>query len=152
MPFRQAKAVRKLLENHRRTGEPSPVIFSKVWLELNNLSNQGHGKAKGSFTEKLRKSLRDWQQQKGGTWASQLTFDYKLHRHKIIKVTGYYPYIAHLPAYGKGMKGFVLRLSNISIDGIMYKGAGAVYFAWNRIIGREKLLALPSGETVEYTE
>lgn len=134
MPFRRFHDTGlKHLISKRRTGEPSPVIFG---FECND----GYGKSRGSYTEKMRKTLYAWMQQKG---YATLTFDYRLHRHKTITVVVQFPYIKHLPSYGRGKKGFVLQATVLSIDGVPYRYfTHRVLFAWDRIIAREQFLAL----------
>jgi hypothetical protein len=135
---------RELLEQYRRTGEPSLAL---QYLRLGWGENDtGWGKAKGSYTELLRSSFFEWLEEKNGGWAAPLTFEYRLSRKKYITVVGVYPYILHDPNYGSGKKGFVLRLQVISMDGLPYRGIGRfVWFAWDRIVGKEKMLALPEG-------
>ncbi len=146
MPFRQSSD-RKLLEKQRRTGEPSPAFDDYlVYSGLGEFSG-GYGKAHGSFTEKLRLSLWTWLKENYGSSLHPLTFEYKLYRRKTIHVVGTYPWVKHLPTYGKGKKGFVLDITVESIDGLRYRGLGKrVYFAWDRIIGKERFLALTGGK------
>jgi len=137
MPFRQAKPDRKHLDLERRTGEPS---LSSVWEYP-----EGYGKAKDSYTQAMRIALQRWMKAKLGSSSMPLTFEYKLYRKRNILVTGIFPFIKHIPSYGSGKKGFILQMTVQSIDGIPYKGFGSrVWFAWDRIIGKEKMLALPS--------
>ncbi len=137
MPFRQAKLDRKHLDSERRTGEPS---LSSVWEYP-----EGYGKAKGSYKQAMRMALQEWMKAKFGSYSMPLTFEYKLYRKRNIVVTGTFPYIKHIPSYGRGKKGFILQMTVQFIDGIPYKGFGSrVWFAWDRIIGREKLLTLSS--------
>lgn len=133
MPFR----MRKPLESERRTGEPSPTLTS--WYP------EGYGKARGSFTKKMRDALYAWMEANGFSYYSEpLTFEYRLYRHRNVTVTGLYPYIKHSPSYGRGKKGFILQLSVLSIDGVpcRFLFGRRAHFAWDRIIGRDKLLAL----------
>ena len=139
MPFRQSPD-RKLLDLQRRTGEPSPAIRrEEIWNYP-----EDYGKASGSFTQSMRMSLWEWMKEKYGSRLHPLTFEYRLHRKKVITVVGKLPYIKHIPDYGHGKKGFVLAINIMSIDGILYRGPGMQHFAWDRIIGKESFLALPS--------
>ena len=77
-----------------------------------------------------------------------ITFEYKLYRHKKILVVGQRPIIRHNPSYGRGRKGFVLELSVASIDGVPVRAfvGNPIKFAWDRIIAKENLPALPMPE------
>ena len=144
MPFQQAEPVRKLYEQQRRTGEPSPVSFLHAIEILDAMRAKGRGKAEGSFTEKIRGAFHEWQKKNGVGYGQPLTFQYKLYRHRIVTITVVGATIFHHPTHGKGVKGFELVCGRIlSIDGIPYKGINN-NLAWGRIIGREKLLALPT--------
>lgn len=146
MPFRQNRD-RKLLKKKRRTGEPSPAFDDLLVYSGLGEFGGGYGKARGSYTEKLRRSLWSWMEETYGNPMHPLTFEYRLYRRKRINVVGTYPFIKHEPAYGNGKKGFVLILTVESIDGIPYRGLGRrAYFAWDRIIGKEMFLALPEGK------
>lgn len=139
MPFRNVGTdSRKLLDLQRRTGEPSPSFCDWKYPE-------GHGKAHGSFTEKMRLSLWEWMKQKYGSMPHPLTFDYKLSRHKTITVIGIFPRIIHNPSWGKANKGFVLEIRVTSIDGVPVKMTlgNRTRLSWNRIVGRDRFLALP---------
>ena len=143
-PRRLKPAERGLLESKERTGEPFPSWNS--WEQ-----EPGYGKAKGSYTEKLRRSLWDWMDSKGQTYLGNLTFDYRLSRKTVITVVGSYPYIKHNPYVGKGSKGMTLEISVSSINGspvrlLFNKRQG---FAWNRILAREAFLAISEGDRIE---
>ena len=139
MPFRASnRKQRKPLDLERRTGEPSPS--TPIWHYP-----EGYGKANGSYTEKMRLALREWMNYKYGTQLAPLVFEYKLSRHSIITIIGIMPYIKHAPSWGKGKRGLILELYIQSIDGIPTKMllGNRVTLVWNRIIGKEKLFALP---------
>ena len=141
MPFRLSKEYRNLLDQHKRTGEPFPAFYA-----VGEIRDKAHGKADGSFTKSMRSALEEWIKAQTGLPQGQIQFDYKLYRHKIVHVAGYNAYLRHDHLRGIGLKGFVLELTVLSIDGIPYmgldrRGAG---FAWNRIIGRDKILMLPA--------
>jgi hypothetical protein len=144
MPFRLSDEYRNLLKQHKRTGEPFPV-----YQAVGEIRDQAHGKAHRSFTEKMRNALYDWVEANTGFRHGQISFDYRLYRHKIIHVIGDWPLLRHDPLHGKGYAGFILEVRVGSIDGLPYKGLDrrSVSFAWNRIIGREKLLLLPEGDS-----
>jgi len=136
MPFRRSNH----LNSQRRTGEPSPA---SIILGYEGFYPPGYGKAEGSYTQQLRLALWKWMDATYGSRLPPLTFDYKLHRKQTITVTGEYPYIKHLPEYGNGKRGFVLEIRIISINGLAFTGLRRQHFAWNRIIGKERFLALP---------
>lgn len=145
MPFRHAdEHERNLLEQNRRTGEPS---LADILQYCGARMEAGRGKARGSHTEKMRHSLWTWTNTRYGNCSTPLTFDYKLHRHKIITITGNLPYLRHLPCYGKGKRGFILEITILSIDGIPHIGARRVLLAWNRILSHERIFALPAGRS-----
>ena len=148
MPFRQSLAVRDLLIQQRRTGEPSPSSnlqsFFSVYRELLAMHRQGDGKADGSYTGKVRKALQDWVETNTGSWIGPLTFEYRISRKQTVLVTGTYPYIKHNPLWGAGQRGFVLELYAGSIDGAVPTGARIRSFAFNRIVGQSALKALMS--------
>lgn len=136
MPFRRTESGRNHLDSQRRTGEPSPSIW--------HYHPDGYWKTHGPHTEKLRLALWEWMKEKLGSIFVPLTFEYRLSRHQTVTLTGRGPYIKHLPSWGKGLRGLVLELNILSIDGIPFKGYGKrSHLAWNRILGRDKLLLLP---------
>jgi len=137
MPFRKNA---NLLTLQRRTGEPSPATIIHGY---EGSYPPGWGMAEGSYTEKMRQVLWSWMEAKYGSYLCPLSFDYKLHRKQTITVTGEYPNIKHLPEYGNGKRGFVLEIRIISINGLAFTGLRRQHFAWNRIIGKERFLALP---------
>jgi len=141
MPFRQIKSVRELLDQYRRGGESS---FSALYYGLHSLREQGHSRADGSFTERLRNALFDWLDHNYGTRFATVIFDYRLSRKRTVTVTARGLYLRHDPLCGKGSRGFVLDAEILSIDGTPYKGPRGM-FSWNRIIGREKLLLITEG-------
>ncbi len=144
MPFRN----RNLLNYKKRTSEPFPAKILRLdkgppkWTYPD-----GYGKASGSYTEKMRLAFQEWMEKAHGSAFSPLIFQYKLSRHRTVTIVGSYPYIKHLPYYGNGKRGFVLSLRISSIDGSPFKGFGKrQQLAWNRIIGREKMLYLEEGK------
>lgn len=145
MPFRRSRSERKLLHQDRRTGEPSPAlpiipISHDEWFEKRD---SGYGKASGSYTEKLRIALSDWMKKEYGTEFHDLTFTYKLYRHKIVMITGSHPYIRHDPNWGKGLRGFQLVIHIKSIDGVQYRGfQRPAVLAFDRIVARQKIFLL----------
>lgn len=143
MPFRQAKPVRKLIESHKRTGEPFPV---KLLDLLDESAKKGHGKALGSYTESMREALWKWMELNIGSSIGPIMFEYRLSRKKVVTVIGTFPYIKHNPIYGRGKRGFALLLHTDSIDGVQYRGWDIRHtaYAWDRIIGKEKIYALPA--------
>lgn len=147
MPFRTLHS-RKLLTTQRRTGEPSPAIYQYDWYP------DGHGKASGSYTEKMRQSLWAWMEAKYGSAVYPLTFEYKLYRKRTVTVVGTFPTIRHYPYYGKGKKGFILELSVRSIDGIPCRMMlpKRTQFAWDRVVGKDMFLALPAPSVTEGVE
>ncbi len=132
MPFKHRKVgATETNKLKRRTGEPSPVSNYYGWIYP-----EGYGMAEGSYTYKMREALAEWMNTNGHV----LTFDYKLSRHQVISVRGWRPYIKHVPDMG----GFILLLEVESINGIQSRlFINPVTFLWKRIIGREKILALP---------
>lgn len=139
MPFRLDKEVRDLLLQQRRTGEPSLAFAFPLFADQRS---KGRGKAKGSFTEKIRDEFAKWTRGNLITSSVPLTFDYKLSRHKVVTISGNCPYISHNPILGKGRKGFSLRLMILSINGIPYRGMRENSFAVSRIIGHDVLKLL----------
>jgi hypothetical protein len=133
MPFRRDKAVVKLYEQQRRAGEPSPFTDS------------ASGMAEGSYTEKMRKALIEWSDANlvGGWIGGDLTFEYKLYRHKIVTVIATLPVIRHHPFYGHGKRGFILMCHVKSIDGLPVKSPWKNVFVWDRIVAKERFLSLP---------
>jgi hypothetical protein len=142
MPFRLCKEVRELLREKRRTGEPSPANNRlELYQFMMKLREGSHQKAEGTYTEKLRQGLWEWCSRFGGI----ITFEYRLSRHRIITVSGRGPIVYHDWVRGRGSKGMMMDLGVISIDGLR-PVIRVQTFAWNRIIGRERFLALSSGE------
>lgn len=139
MPFRWAKPVRDLLGQKRRTGEPSPALALTMLVFK---YDRGHGKAKGSFTEKLRQAFREWQK---GRAYQPITFEYRLSRKRRVTITGDSAYIKHDPCRGRGYKGFTLDIHVMSINGIRYRGPSRQPLALDRVIGRERLGLLGVG-------
>lgn len=136
------------LDQRRRGSEPSPAIIIHGY---EGFHEPGYGMAEGSYTESMRKALWAWMEVKYGTMFHPLTFDYKLHRRQIISVIGSYPYIKHLPDFGRGKRGFLLELTIDSVNGVAFGGPfRRQYFAWNRIVGRDRFLALPVGDCLLY--
>jgi len=143
MPSRCLRADRELLEQYRRTGEPS--LAASILDSAETRRRGGVGKAMNSFTEGMREALWYWMKEKYGSILTPIIFEYKLSRHRIITVIGSHPYLRHEPYYGRGKKGFILQLCINSIDGILCQGPIRIWFAWDRIIGKEKMLYLPEG-------
>ena len=152
MPFRQPQAVKELLDQQRRTGDPSlSTVEDRIrfyYIDIFNAhpcsNSTGHGKACGSYTENMRIALNRWVEEKAGSWAGFITFSYRLSRKREITVIGRYPYLQHNPNYGSGKRGFVMWLRVDSIDGSPCK-CKRECFAWNRIVGGENLLMLEDG-------
>lgn len=139
MPFRRTKERTETLSIRPRTGEPCPAPYY-AWLYP-----PGYGKAKGSYTEKIRQELWKWMDEKNGGWANPVTFYYRLSRKKVIIVTGYYPFIRHTPG-----RGFELLISQPYIDGIKCRGLATIYNI-KRIIRKQTiagLLPLPGQEVM----
>jgi len=144
MPFRSSsrRLSRNRLDRYRRTGEPSP-----------SSRPESYGRAAGSATEVFRGALKLWLRENFGSTSSPINFQYKLYRHKIINVTGRFPYIVHNPNRGAGLKGFQMILTVLSVDGLpvkLWPYKDRAYFAVNRIIGREKMFLLPEKSKTYY--
>jgi len=141
IPSRQNRSVRLLSEQRRRTGEPSlsAIIDSRTKQEI-----AGHGLSYGSYTEKMRSALLEWITDKFGSPYVPITFEYRLSRKKTIMVTAKVLFLYHDPNIGNGKRGFFIRVRVLSIDGIL---CDRVFgdFAWNRLIGHEKILQLGDG-------
>lgn len=110
-------------------------------LRANDESSRSKGA--GSFTEGIREALMAWLKAQGMDWYSQISFEYRLSRHKRITVSLTHPRIYHRPMRGAGSKGFMLDGLILSIDGLPpahrnYHGE----FAVNRIIGQNSLRML----------
>ena len=145
MPFRQSKAVRELLTQYRRGGEPSPALYDRIALydSICSLRDGGQGKSQGSFTRRLNEALQSWLKERGSV-REPISFSYRLSRHRRVTITGTQPHISHNPLNSSGRKGFILNITIGSIDGIAHKGMRRVQLAWDRIEGRERLLGLPA--------
>jgi hypothetical protein len=137
MPFRTG---RKPLSLQRRTGEPSPSFYLT--------------KSAGSYTQKMRESFFEWCREHNVGYANPLNFEYRLSRHKIVRVTGIPTYLKHDRDSGGGSKGFILYMRVIAIDGVRPDRTAQYImqltgFAWNRIVASESFkqtLALGSGK------
>lgn len=141
MPFRMDRNSRpETLMQQGRTGEPSPASRRMLGYR-----SAGYGKAKGSFTEKMRDALREWMEANYGNTLGPITFQYRFSRKKVITVTGMYPVIRHWKDAGRGSKGFYLELYVISIDGVVPKSPRND-FALNKILAHSTqiLTALPA--------
>jgi len=144
MPFRSSLIVRKQLDQLRRTGEPSPAKVSEYLDLIDREKAKGFHMAEGSFTETMRKELWRWMKTNYGSSLHPLTFEYKLSRKKKVVIVGERPFIRHTPLYGKGVRGFLLVITILSVDGVPYVGMRRTTLAWSRIIGKERFLSLPS--------
>ncbi len=152
MPFRQNHRLwTEPLEQQGRGGEPS-LANVRQWLELRNrLQEQGRGMGEGSFTERIRRAFLDWLKKNGLTRYDTISFEYRLYRHKTIRVTLTWPNIYHRRLHGDGSKGFMLEGTVLSLDGLPpshrnYHGE----FALTRIIGRHPMRLLAEAEEVEH--
>ena len=84
---------------------------------------------------------------KGIGYADALVFDYKMSRHKVVKVSMNSGNITHRPIYGSGSKGFILTGDVISIDGRRtHPKDKRLIFALNTVIGHEVLRGLSNAE------
>ena len=137
------------LTQYRRTGEPSPSSeYSNELLKhldwLNRFHERGKGKREDSFTETMRIALRNWIKEKNGG-SSRILFKYRMSRHQTVVVSGKLASFKHEPLHGKGKRGFILSLREVSINGITCR-PNAQSFSFNRILGVESFLMLSSGE------
>ena len=148
MPFRLSRKLRAgPLEQQGRGGEPSLANEFTWWLDLyqDNMKS-GHGRGAGSFTEGIRTTMRDWLKARGLSWYSQITFEYRLSRHKKITVTMNRARIYHRPIRGAGSKGFMLDGVILSINGLPPSRRNQLgEFAMNKIIGHDSLRMLTEG-------
>ncbi|MFH1485551.1 MAG: hypothetical protein ABIH46_05725 [Chloroflexota bacterium] len=73
-------------------------------------------------------------------WPESVAFQYKLSRHKTVRIVGRYPKVQHWPYRGAGSKGFVLRLLTVkSINGERpQKTLFEDVFALNRVSNLEE--------------
>ncbi len=141
MPFRHWD----LCNLQRRTGEPSPATPLERYQGY--FKDVGWGKAKGSYTEAMRKAFDKWRDENLGSPYSPITFQYRLSRKKIITVNAQGIYIKHYPGYGK--RGFVLVVTSVlSIDGVPLGSGGSFInkeFLMSRIMGSIPTKMLMSG-------
>jgi hypothetical protein len=153
MPFRQNRRLwPEPLEQQGRGGESSLAHFRRTLDFLREYTTSSQGKGPGSFTEGIREALKDWLKARGMDWYSQISFEYRLSRHKRITVNMTHPRIYHRPQRGDGSKGFVLDGIVLSIDGLLpphrtYYGE----FALNRIVGHHPVRLLTMGEMIRGT-
>ena len=146
MPFRQDHNTQsETLQRQGRGGEPSPVSANQKFGPFGEILPEGYGRAKGSFTEKLRRALFEWMKDMYGNTYGPVTFQYRLYRKKTIMVTDTFPCIFHYKNLGRGSKGFFLKVNILSIDGAPPGGIAKYYiFALNKIVGQHpiRILAL----------
>jgi len=148
MPFRQNRKLWPGPLAHRgRTGEPS---LANLLDYADEIHRQGKGKAEGSFTEHVRSELRAWLTKNSLNWRSQISFQYRLYRHKVVIVTVSTPRIYHHRFRGNGSKGFTLEGRILSIDGRLPAYGKVGEFALNRIIGQHPLRLLAEGGAKEH--
>ncbi len=144
MPFRMSRRLRaEPLEQQGRGGEPSLAHF-RWWMDVLRANDKaGRGKGADSFTEGIREAMKEWLASQGMNYYSQISFEYKLSRHRRITVTMTHPRIYHRPIRGAGAKGFILDGEILSIDGLRPDaGNRRGEFALSRIIGQNSLRML----------
>lgn len=151
MPHRQNRRFFPVpLDQQGRGGEPSLAVRLKAsWDYYTRLREESRGKAEGSFTQAVRSEFHAWMRRNGLDWHSQITFEYKWSRHRIVLVVMDMPYIIHDKLAGDGSKGFLLLGNVLSIDGAQpasWQRRGV--FAMTRIQGRfrRELYALRAPE------
>lgn len=150
MPFRLNRRILRTepLEQQGRGGEPSLAHFCRQMDRVNRFHEQGRGKAEGSFTERIRQEFRAWQKRNGLDWHSPLSFDYRLYRHRTVRITLTSPHIFHRRLCGNGSKGFVLTGEVLSINGLRPGGMNKRgEFALNRIVGHHPVRLLAETAT-----
>lgn len=151
MPFRLNRRYRpEPIKQQGRGGEPSLAYVVRTWWPLlNKLHEQGYNKGAGSFTEHVRQELRAWLEAHGlDHWGSQISFEYRLSRHKRIRVTLSNPRIFHRRLRGDGSKGFMLEGGLIAIDGrLPARRYQLGEFALTRIVGRHPVRLLAEAVT-----
>lgn len=154
MPFRLNRRYRPSSEPIKQQGrgrEPSlaylQYVVKEYWPMLDEVREQGHGKAVGSFTEKARMALFAWLEAQGlDFWHSPISFQYRMYRRKIVTVTLTRPMIFHRPLRGDGTKGFVLEGAVVSIDGqLPRRRYMRAEFVLTRIIGQHPIRLLAEG-------
>lgn len=147
MPFRMSQKLRaEPLEQQGRGGEPSLARFRQMLDIMRANDASGRGKSAGSFTEGIREAMEAWLKARGLSWHSQITFEYRLSRHKRIMVTMRQARIYHRPMRGAGSKGFILEGVILSINGLPPSHRNQWgEFAVNKIIGQHSLQMLTEG-------
>lgn len=127
------------MTNKRRTGEPSPAIFTGelgelllVYWGFSNVLEDGGTKWADDICAGYINRIISICGLKQGV----ITFQYRMSRHKIVTVVGHYSRMIHNKFSGFRGKKFIVVIRTISVDGLrMGRGVPRIdSFALNRII------------------